>query len=51
MKLLRVRVGALKPVQGLGRDTHIYIYKYTCTYVYTHVYMDEHTRTYTLVYP
>ena len=34
MKLLRVRVGALKPVQGLGRDTYIYIYIYTHTHIH-----------------
>ena len=39
MKLLRVRVGALKPVQGLGkRDIYMYI-------------RIERTRTYTLVCP
>ena len=32
MKLLRVRVGALKPVQGLGRD--IYIHAHTPSYAH-----------------
>ena len=38
MKLLRVRVGALKPVQGLGRDIYIYIYIHTHAHTpsYTH---------------
>ena len=43
MKLLRVRVGALKPVQGLGKR-YIYIY----IYMYIRI---ERTRTYTLVCP
>ena len=36
MKLLRVRVGALKPVQGLGRYIYIYIYIYAHTPSYAH---------------
>ena len=44
MKLLRVRVGALKPVQGLGKrytHTHIYI---ICVYIY--IYTHAHTLSY-----
>ena len=34
MKLLRVRVGALKPVQGLGRDIYVYTHAHTPSYVH-----------------
>ena len=53
MKLLRVRVGALKPVQGLGkRYTHTHIYIYIYMYIYIHTYIRiERTRTYALVCP
>ena len=34
MKLLRVRVGALKPVQGLGRDIYIYTHAHTPSYAH-----------------
>ena len=50
MKLLRVRVGALKPVQGLGRDTHIYIYTnihvHMCIPMYIWMSIHAHTPSY-----